>query len=96
MQSKDSCPSFIKNSSPKKKFYQILVKFKPRSFSEFSLKIDFEFIEAYMEKVVPIVKPFKTIFYSKFFEPGKVLFGSVKVRTGLNFEFKSFKPFDRV
>jgi hypothetical protein len=32
-----------------------------------------------MEKVVPLFKPFKTIFYSQFSENGKVLFGSVKV-----------------
>jgi hypothetical protein len=34
--------SFIKIWSPKKKFYQILFKFKPRTFSEFSFKIHFK------------------------------------------------------
>jgi hypothetical protein len=32
-----------------------------------------------MEKVVPLFKAFKTIFYFKFFEVGKVLFRLVKV-----------------
>jgi hypothetical protein len=41
-----------------------------------------------MEKVVPLIEVVNTIFYFKFYEPRKVLFGSVKVRTSLNFEFK--------
>jgi hypothetical protein len=49
-----------------------------------------------MDKVVSLIKAFKTMFYFNFFEPGKILFGSVKVRTSLNFEFKLFKPFDWV
>jgi hypothetical protein len=49
-----------------------------------------------MDKVVSLIKAFKTMFYFNFFEPGKILFGLVKVRTSLNFEFKLFKPFDWV
>jgi hypothetical protein len=41
-----------------------------------------------MEKVVPLFKPFTTIFYFKFFEHQKVLFLSVNVQTGLKFKFK--------
>jgi hypothetical protein len=37
-----------------------------------------------MEKVVPFFKPFTTIFYFKFFELGKIVFGSVKVSKDLN------------
>jgi hypothetical protein len=41
-----------------------------------------------MEKVVPIFKPFKPIFYFNFFDIRKVLFGSNGVWTNLNkFEF---------
>jgi hypothetical protein len=38
-----------------------------------------------MVKVVPLFKPFKTIFYFKFFKPGKVLFRSIKVWIDLKF-----------
>jgi hypothetical protein len=72
-------PSSIHIGSPKKNFDQTLFKLKPRSFSRFSFKIHFEFESLSMEKVVPLFKPFKTIFYSQFSENGKVLFGSVKV-----------------
>jgi hypothetical protein len=41
-------------------------KFKLRSFSEFYFKIHFESEEVPREKVVPLFKPFKTIFCSKF------------------------------
>jgi hypothetical protein len=41
-----------------------------------------------MEKVAPLSKSFKTIFYLIFSEEGKIPFGSVKVRRSLNFEFK--------
>jgi hypothetical protein len=58
----------------KKKSDQILSKFKPRSFSEFSFKIHLEFEEVPIQKVVPLFKLFKAIFYFKNFEPGKVLF----------------------
>jgi hypothetical protein len=41
-----------------------------------------------MEKVVRLFKPFKTIFYFKIFETGKILFGSSGVWTDLHkFEF---------
>jgi hypothetical protein len=41
-----------------------------------------------MEKVIPLIKLFKTIIYSKFFEFGKVSFASNHVGTDLNyFEF---------
>jgi hypothetical protein len=71
----------------KMKFYQILLDFKPRSFFEFSFKIHFKSEEVSIEKVVPLLKPFKTIFYLKQFNPEKVLFGSKEIRTGLKFEF---------
>jgi hypothetical protein len=38
-----------------------------------------------MEKVSPLFQTFKVIFYFKFLELGKVLFGLVKVRMDLNF-----------
>jgi hypothetical protein len=38
-----------------------------------------------MVKVVPLFKPFKTIFYFKIFKPGTVLFGSIKVWIDLKF-----------
>jgi hypothetical protein len=60
----------------KKKSYQILSKFKPLGFSEFAFNIHFENEEVSMEKVVPLLKTFKTIFYFKIFNQGKVLFGS--------------------
>jgi hypothetical protein len=59
----------------------------------FSLKIYFESEDVAMEKVLPLFKLFKSIFYFKISEPGKVFFGSVKISMGLNFEFKVFKPF---
>jgi hypothetical protein len=46
-----------------------------------------------MEKVIPFFKTLTTIFYFKFFEPGKIPFGWVKVFMGLNFEFNLFKLF---
>jgi hypothetical protein len=69
----------FKFGDSKKIFYQIIFKFKHRSFSEFSLKIHFYPEEVPMEKVLPLFKPFKPIFYFKFVEFRKVLFGSVKV-----------------
>jgi hypothetical protein len=36
-----------------------------------------------MEKVVPLLKPFRTIFYFYFFELMKVLFGPVKNLEGI-------------
>jgi hypothetical protein len=51
----------------------------PRSFPEFSFKINFESEDVSIEKVVPLFKQFKTTFSSKFFDLGKVLFGSNKV-----------------
>jgi hypothetical protein len=51
----------------------------PRSFSEFSFKVQFESEEVSMEKVINLFKPLKIIFYFKIFEPRKVLFESVKV-----------------
>jgi hypothetical protein len=60
-------------------FYQILFKFKHRSFSEFQFKIHFESKDVPMVKVVLIFKTFKTIFHFKFSDQDKVLFGSVKV-----------------
>jgi hypothetical protein len=38
-----------------------------------------------MDKAVPLFKPFKTIFYLKKFEQGKVLFVSVKFQLSLKF-----------
>jgi hypothetical protein len=56
------------------KFYQILVKFKPQGFSDFSFKIKFESEEVSMEKVVPLFEPFNSIFYFKIFKHGKSTF----------------------
>jgi hypothetical protein len=61
------------------KFYEIIAKFKPYRFFDFSLKIHLESKEVSIEKVVSLFKPFKIIFYSKFFEVKKVLFRSNKV-----------------
>jgi hypothetical protein len=44
-------------------------------FQKIQFKIHFGSKEIPMEKVVPFFKIFTTIFYFKFFEPGKVLFG---------------------
>jgi hypothetical protein len=55
------------------------LNFTPRSFSEFSFKIHFEYEEVYLEKVVSLLTTFKTIFYFKFLNLGKVLFGSKEV-----------------
>jgi hypothetical protein len=44
------------------------------SFSEFLFKIHSESEEISIRKVVPHLKPFPTIFYFNFSEPGKVLF----------------------
>jgi hypothetical protein len=49
-----------------------------------------------MEKIVPLLKTIKTMFYIKFLGPRKVLFGPVKVQISLKFEFKLFKSFYRV
>jgi hypothetical protein len=46
-----------------------------------------------MEKVVPLLKPFKTIFYLKFLGLGKVLFGSKEVWMSFKFEFNLFERF---
>jgi hypothetical protein len=44
--------------------------------------------EAPMEKIVPLFKPYKTIFYFKKIQTGKVPFGSSGVWTNLNkFDF---------
>jgi hypothetical protein len=56
----------------------------PRSFSEFSFKVQFEFEEVSMEKVIHLFKPLKIIFYFKIFEPRKVLFESIKVKKNLD------------
>jgi hypothetical protein len=61
---------------------------KPRSFYDFSFEIHSKSEEVSMEKVVPFFKSFTTIFYFNIFALGKVLFGSVQIRTGLKFEFK--------
>jgi hypothetical protein len=37
-----------------------------------------------MENVVPLFETFKTVFYFKILDLGKVLFGSIKVRMNLN------------
>jgi hypothetical protein len=60
----------------KKKFYQILLNFKPRSLSKFSFEIQLEFEEVSMEKFVPLFKPFNSIFYLNFLEHGKSTFRS--------------------
>jgi hypothetical protein len=55
----------------------------------FSIKIHFISKEVPMEKIVPLFKTFKIIFYLNFSEQGKVLFWSVKIWKDLN----SFEPF---
>jgi hypothetical protein len=55
------------------------LNFKPRSFSEFSFKIHIESEEVPMDKVVPLFKPFKNIFYFKKIELGRMMFGSNEV-----------------
>jgi hypothetical protein len=57
------------------------------------LKIQFESEEVYMENVVPLFKPFKTIFYLKFSDLGNVLFGSKEIWTGFKFEVNLFERF---
>jgi hypothetical protein len=71
-----SCPKV----HPNLKFQEeILLNSKPRKFSKFSFEIHFESGEVPMEKIIPFFKPLTTIFYFKFFDLGKVLFGAVKV-----------------
>jgi hypothetical protein len=48
-----------------------------------------------VEKVVPLIKFLKTIFYFQFFELQKVVFGSVKILKNLNL-FESFESFEWV
>jgi hypothetical protein len=55
------------------------LNFKPRSFSEFSLKIHFESEEVSMDTIGPLIKTFKNVFYFKKKYLGKVLFGSKEV-----------------
>jgi hypothetical protein len=44
----------------------------------FSFKIHFKFEDVSMGKYVPLIRTFKTIFYFKNFELGKVLFIKVE------------------
>jgi hypothetical protein len=67
---------------------EILLNFKPRRLSDYSFEIYFKSEEVSMDNVVPLIKPFKTIFYFKFSEPRGVLFELVKVWEDLN----SFEP----
>jgi hypothetical protein len=55
---------------------EILLNSKPRKFSDVPFQIHLESKEVPMENVLSFFKSFKTIFYSKFLELGKVLFGS--------------------
>jgi hypothetical protein len=55
-------------------FSQILFNFKPRSFSDVSFEIHFEFEEVPIEKVVPFFKSFTTLFYFKILEHDKAIF----------------------
>jgi hypothetical protein len=71
--------------------YRILLNFKPRSFSEFSFIFHFESQEVPIEKVVPFFKTFTTIFYFKFFELGKALFGLNKILKEFKLNSKSFE-----
>jgi hypothetical protein len=48
-----------------------------------------------MDKDVHLLDIFKTIFYFKFLEPGKVKFGSIKIWRNLNV-FKPFEIFETV
>jgi hypothetical protein len=79
VQTKVHGPSLSKFEDSKKKYYQILSKFKLYRFSEFSFKIHFESEEISIGKVVPLTRHFKTIFYLKKIEFGKVLFVKVEV-----------------
>jgi hypothetical protein len=58
---------------------EILLNSKPRNFFEFSFELHFESEKVPMEKVVPLIKTFKTILYFRFFELRKVLFGSKEI-----------------
>jgi hypothetical protein len=48
-------------------------------FPEFYFEIHLESGEVSMEKVIPLIKSFKNIFYFKFFDLRNVLFGSKEV-----------------
>jgi hypothetical protein len=80
-----SGPSVTQFEDSKNNSYKILIKFKTRSFAEFSFKIHFKFEDISLEKVVSLFKPFNSIFYLKFFEPRKVPVGFVKDWMDLNF-----------
>jgi hypothetical protein len=79
----DSNTSLLPKSHPNLKIpRRNSIKFYPNSNLEISLNfhtIHLESEEVPMEKVVPLFKPFKTIFHFKFFEQVKVLFRSAKV-----------------
>jgi hypothetical protein len=55
------------------------IEFKPRNLPEFSFQIPSESKEDFMRKVVHLLDIFKTIFYLKFLELGKIKFRSIKV-----------------
>jgi hypothetical protein len=62
---------FLSNS----KFHEeIILNSKPRDFPEFSFQIPSQSEEVSIEKVVNLFDTFKTIFYFKNFELGKVIF----------------------
>jgi hypothetical protein len=58
---------------------EILLNSKHRNFFEFSFEIHFKSKEVPMEKIVPLIKTLKTVFYSRFLELRKVLFGSKEI-----------------
>jgi hypothetical protein len=64
-------------------FLSILINFlnskTDLDFPKFQFEINFESGEVPMEEVVPFFKKFSTIFYFKFVELKKALFGSVKI-----------------
>jgi hypothetical protein len=66
---------------------EILLNSKPRNFSDFPFGIHLESKKVPTEKVVSFFKSFKPIFYSKFLELEKVLFGSKEDWTSFKFEF---------
>jgi hypothetical protein len=64
---------------------QILLNFKPRSFSEFSFKIHFEFEEVSMEKVAPSLQTLQVHILFENFQERKVHILIESFQTHLNY-----------
>jgi hypothetical protein len=72
---------------------EIILNSQPRNFFEFSFEIHLESKEIPREKVVPLIQTFKTVFYFRFLELEKVLFGSKEIERVSNLNSIQFERF---